>query len=161
MRLLSPTASRVQHRSPATRPSSLNPNKPSRIDSARSSGLGRFSEKETDDYSDLFAKGSATPESAPGRLELTNKLSSRSWLGDEEADEDDPFAEVEDALGGDGGSDDTLEANVHREKVAKMCSFVNDLVDGMSAEADELAIRDGCIYLVSVVSCGSDWCYHH
>lgn len=45
-------------------------------------------------------------------------------------------------------SSDSLEANVHRDKIARMCSFVNDLLDGMSAEADELAIQDGCIYLV-------------
>lgn len=68
-------------------------------------------------------------------------------LGEDELDEEDPFAEVEDGLAP-GLDSDSLEANVHRDKVAKMCSFVNDLLDGMNAEADELAVRDGCIYLV-------------
>lgn len=64
-------------------------------------------------------------------------------------DEEDPFAEVEDGFGGTQDAD-SLEANVHRDKIAKMCSFVNDLLDGMNAEADELAVRDGCIYLVHI-----------
>jgi hypothetical protein len=69
-------------------------------------------------------------------------------LGDDDLDEEDPFAEVEQILDAEQ-SNDSLEADVHRDKIARMCSFVNDLLDGMSAEADELAIRDGCIYLVS------------
>lgn len=68
-------------------------------------------------------------------------------LGDDDLDEEDPFAEVEQNIEIEESSD-SLEANVHRDKIARMCSFVNDLLDGMSAEADELAIRDGCIYLV-------------
>lgn len=69
-------------------------------------------------------------------------------MGDGDLDEEDPFAEVEQNIQVEE-STDSLEANVHRDKIARMCSFVNDLLDGMSAEADELAIRDGCIYLVS------------
>lgn len=68
-------------------------------------------------------------------------------LGDDDLDEEDPFAELEQNIEVEESSD-SLEANVQRDKIARMCSFVNDLLDGMSAEADELAIRDGCIYLV-------------
>ena len=130
----------------------------------RTSSFDRYADQGVDDYSDDFAKNGPASGSDSQKLRLASKLSSRSWvsthatwvlfrthgklqLGEDEKDEEDPFAEVEDAL--DGGFDtDTLEANVHRDKVAKMCSFVNDLLDGMNAEADELAIRDGCIYLV-------------
>lgn len=69
-------------------------------------------------------------------------------LGDEEADEEDPFAQVDGGLSEDASQDD-LQANVLRDKITRMCSFVNDLLDGMNAEADELAVRDGCLYLVS------------
>ena len=62
-------------------------------------------------------------------------------------DEEDPFAEVGVIPSGEDDQDD-LEANVHRDTLARMCSFVDDLLDGMGAEADELAIRDGCLYLV-------------
>lgn len=71
-----------------------------------------------------------------------------SKLGDDDLDEEDPFAEGEQNIQVEESSD-SLEANVQRDKIARMCSFVNDLLDAMSAEADELAIRDGCIYLVS------------
>jgi hypothetical protein len=65
-------------------------------------------------------------------------------------DEDDPFAEVEQTLDQAEG-DDSLEANVQRDKLARVCSFITDLLDGMNAEADELAIRDGCIYLIDIL----------
>lgn len=73
-------------------------------------------------------------------------------LGDNDFDEEDPFSELDQDIEA-AESNDSLEANVHRDKIARMCSFVNDLLDGMNAEADELAIRDGCIYLVSSQPC--------
>lgn len=125
---------------------------PTSLDLARLEDIARFSEADSEDYSDVFGKSASGLGNVRGaQLELNRKLSSKSWLGDDEQDEEDPFAEVEEAF--DDEKDlDNLEANVYREQVAKMCSFVNDLLDGMSAEADELLIQDGCVHLVRTCS---------
>lgn len=148
-------------------PSSPAYNSPSRPPSV----LDKFAEPEEEDYDQSF--DNISPDSTEnGKLELTKKLSSKSWvgrksfdlviwfllrsrsltlsmqLGEEDPDEEDPFAELGGSFSDVDESLDDLQANMQRDKVSKMCSFVNDLLDGMSAEADELAIRDGCIYLV-------------
>lgn len=45
---------------------------------------------------------------------------------------------------------DILSANYHRDRVARMCSFVNDLLNGMMDQAEESILKEGCLYLVRV-----------
>ena len=105
--------------------------------------IQRYAENEHDeDFSDIFGKTTAPMDkqeseggSDSGTLMLNSKLSNNSWLGDED-DEDDPFAQLEQ------GFDETdLEANVARDKYAKLCTQVENLVGSlkMSHADDTLA----------------------
>lgn len=77
-------------------------------------------------------------------LKLTRR-SNKSWLGDEDGDEADPFAEIEDDF-----SADDLEANVLRDKKATMCAAMNKLIDNLVPKSSSFALRETCDELVSV-----------
>lgn len=119
--------------------------------------LGSYSEAEGegDDYSDLVvgagdAIGSAAGmgASSPSQtLQLTTRLSKRSWLGDDDSDED-PFAEFED----DFSQEADLEANVARDKHARMCASVNDLVEELQATTSEDQLIEACEQLESILT---------
>ena len=105
--------------------------------------LGKYSEDHsTEDYSDLFGKadeGSNSKDDSVGSgntLQLTARLSNRSWLRDDDADEDDPFAEIDEGF----NAEADLEANVARDQHARMCAFVTELVESLDTHAgvDEL-----------------------
>ncbi len=113
-----------------------------------------------DDYSDLFAKGNTLngKQSAPptlGKLRLNTRLSSKSWMGDEGSDEEDPFAQVEEEEGfGDGEGD--LEANLARDKLARLCGNVTHLVDIIAAEADDFELREAGLELLTILDESAD-----
>lgn len=68
-------------------------------------------------------------------------------LGDEDSDEEDPFASVE----GDETLDHIetdLETNVARDKFARLCSGVEDLIERIGGE-DEYEVREASLELVS------------
>ncbi len=102
--------------------------------------IQRYAEDEQDeDFSDIFGKErqaadqpDSERDSEPGTLMLNSKLSNNSWLGDED-DDDDPFAQLED------GFDETdLEANVARDKYARLCTQVEALVGSLkTSQADD------------------------
>ncbi|KAL9051149.1 MAG: hypothetical protein Q9206_004812 [Seirophora lacunosa] len=103
--------------------------------------IQRYAEDEEDeDFSDILGKPNGAIEKAgreaePGTLMLNSKLSHNSWLGDED-DDDDPFAQLEE------GFDETdLDANVARDKYARLCTQVEGLVGSLklSQEDDTLA----------------------
>ena len=78
------------------------------------------------------------PESEKGSdgstLILTSKLSNNSWLGDDDDDEDDPFAQLEE-----GFDEMDLEANVARDKYARLCTTVEGLVGSLKiSQADDM-----------------------
>ncbi|GAA6017250.1 hypothetical protein JCM10207_003660 [Rhodosporidiobolus poonsookiae] len=141
-------------------PSSYNP--PS-LGRASVLSIDRFSEHaaEDDDYSDVFGRTLDDDESDRRRLNdlrLETKLSSRSWLGDEDSDEDDPFALV-DAEDADGASstydpEADLEANLARDKLAQQCILVSDLVETV-ARAERLdgdwEVREAALQLTGLV----------
>ena len=114
--------------------------KPSMRRTRSSVEIQRYAEDEHDeDFSDIFGKAPAVidkPDSERGSdcgtLMLTSKLSNHSWLGDED-DDDDPFAQLEE------GFDETdLEANVARDKYARLCTQVEGLVSSLKiSQADE------------------------
>lgn len=106
--------------------------------------IQRYAEDEEDeDFSDIFGKTNPTPnkpdsdkDSQAGTLLLNSKLSNSSWLGEDE-DDDDPFAQLEE-----GFDEMDLEANVARDKYARVCTQVEGLVGSLkiSQEDDMLAV---------------------
>lgn len=105
--------------------------------------IQRYAENEHDeDFSDVFGKtnglhGRADSDKASasdgGTLILSSKLSNNSWLGDDD-DEDDPFAQLEE-----GFDEMDLEANVARDKYARVCTQVEGLVGSLkTTQADDM-----------------------
>lgn len=96
--------------------------------------IQRYAEGEDDeDFSDIFGQaGAVAPkdesdrdsEDGSGALMLHSKLSNNSWLGDED-DEDDPFASIEQ-----GFDEMDLQANIARDKHARLCTLVEGLEIG-------------------------------
>jgi serine/threonine protein kinase len=105
--------------------------------------IQRYAENEHDeDFSCLLEQHGKTDKqdsdkgSEPGTLMLNSKLSNKSWLGDED-DEDDPFALLEEEF------DETdLEANVARDKYARLCTQVEGLVGSLKVEQADDTLAD-------------------
>lgn len=102
--------------------------------------IQRYVEDENDeDFSDIFGNENAIidePErekkSNSGTLALNSKLSINSWLIEDD-DDDDPFAELEQ-----GFDEMDLEANVARDKYARLCMQVEGLVGSLKiSQADD------------------------
>lgn len=106
--------------------------------------IQRFAENENDeDFSDILGPEEATldkPESDESSdrsaLMLNSKLSNRSWLGDQD-DEDDPFAQLEE-----GFDEMDLEANIARDKHARLRNQVEGLVSTLKTSQDEEVLED-------------------
>lgn len=102
--------------------------------------IQRYAEDEDDeDFSDIFGQGDSIVEKAEsdvgsedgvGTLMLHSKLSNKSWLGDED-DEDDPFASLEQ-----GFDEMDLQANIARDKHARLCTLVEGLVSSLKVTED-------------------------
>lgn len=116
--------------------------------------IQRYAEDEHDeDFSDVFGKPLAVvdkPDSERGSdcgtLMLTSKLSNHSWLGDED-DDDDPFAQLEEVF------DETdLEANVARDKYARLCTQVEGLVSSLKVSQAEETLADLSEQLLEILS---------
>ena len=107
--------------------------------------IQRFAENEHDeDFSDILGPGEANLDkpdsdgsSERSALMLNSKLSNRSWLGDQD-DEDDPFAQLEEGF--DGEMD--LEANIARDKHARLRNQVEGLVSTLKTSQDEEVLAD-------------------
>ncbi|GAA5958813.1 hypothetical protein JCM10213_006249 [Rhodosporidiobolus nylandii] len=150
------------------------PPRPSSAASTASSSLGRrslaagsidrYSEDagDEDDYSDVFGRTHVAEGVSQSRLEelrLNTRLSSRSWLGDEDSDEEDPFALV-DADDEDGAgaaaydAEADLEANLARDKLAQQCALVSELIETI-ARAERLDgewdIREAALQLTGLL----------
>ena len=116
--------------------------------------IQRYAESEQDeDFSDMFSKVMTVSEkqesdkgSEPGTLMLNSKLSINSWLGDDD-DEDDPFAQLEE-----GFDEADLEANVTREKFARVCTSVEALVGSLKVSQSEDVLADLCEELLDIVT---------
>ncbi|KAG8214693.1 hypothetical protein J3R82DRAFT_9774 [Butyriboletus roseoflavus] len=79
-------------------------------------------------------------------LQLNTRHSNKSWLGDED-DEDDPFAEIDE-----GFAEDDLETNLQRDKHARLCSMVNQLIDELTPSAPDFQLRDACDQLITIMT---------
>ena len=116
--------------------------------------IQRYAENEQDeDFSDIFGKATAVVDkqesekgSESGTLMLNSKLSNNSWLGDDD-DDDDPFAQLEE------GFDETdLEANVARDKFARLCTQVEGLVGSLKVSQSEDMLSEIAEQLLEVLS---------
>lgn len=115
--------------------------------------IQRYAEDEDDeDFSDIFGKDSAISErdesdagseDGVGALMLHSKLSNNSWLGDED-DEDDPFASLEQ-----GFDEMDLQANIARDKHARLTALVEGLVSSLKVREEEDVLADLSEQLVS------------
>ncbi|KAI9678081.1 MAG: hypothetical protein M1817_006025 [Caeruleum heppii] len=116
--------------------------------------IQRYAEDEGDeDFSDIFGKADSDREkpasdsgSDRGTLLLHSKLSNNSWLGDED-DEDDPFAQLEE------GFDETdLQANIARDKYARLCTQVESLVSSLKTSQTNDTLAELSEQLMDVLS---------
>jgi len=119
--------------------------------------ITKFAEDEDDeDFSDIFGgneKLAETEESDRGsedgaQLMLSSKLSNNSWLGDDE-DEDDPFAMMDP-----GWDEMDLEANIARDRHARLAEKVEELVRSLKTTEGEDSLADLAEDLVSSASQG-------
>lgn len=121
---------------------------------ARSSiEIQKFAEDDDEDFSDIFGpvsshleKQESEPGSEEGGLMLMSKISSNSWLGDEE-EEDDPFASMDP-----GWDEMDLEANIARDRHARLGEKVEALVRELKTTQGEDKLCELAEDLVSRVS---------
>ncbi|KAK1754510.1 hypothetical protein QBC47DRAFT_302152 [Echria macrotheca] len=128
-------------RQSTTRPSVLDQHQQPPVRRSRSTvEITKFAENEGDeDFSDIFGAGDTFAESEDSdrgsedghQLMLLSKLSNNSWLGDDE-DEDDPFATMEP-----GWDEMDLEANIARDRHARLAERVEELVRSMKTTEGE------------------------
>ncbi|KAF8746478.1 Serine/Threonine protein kinase, catalytic domain, partial [Rhizoctonia solani] len=129
------------------------------------SELDRYTEDEDEDYEDVFGKpgsngrfssvvpGSSklrdilAPEVQMHTLQLNTRLSKRSWLGDENSDEEDPFAEIDE-----GFDEHDLETNLNRDRHARLTASVNNLIDKLEPNAPDYQQREACDELLGIMT---------
>ncbi|KAJ7465176.1 hypothetical protein FB451DRAFT_1262864 [Mycena latifolia] len=102
--------------------------------------FGKYAEDDDEDYEDVFGKPNGTTLEQPAALQLTTRLSNRSWLGDDNSDEEDPFAEIDE-----GFAEDDLEANLQRDKYARLCNM-------LTPSAPDFQLRDACDQLLGIMT---------
>ena len=123
--------------------------------------IQRYAEDEDDeDFSDIFGNDDASfadrdesdrgSEDGVGAFMLHSKLSNNSWLGDED-DEDDPFASLEQ-----GFDEMDLQANIARDKHARLCTLVEGLVSSLKVREEEDVLEDLSTQLVCVYTFMND-----
>ncbi|EGX87639.1 cell division control protein 15, cdc15 [Cordyceps militaris CM01] len=147
--MLAPDGGSIKKK-PAARPSVL-PDRPMRR--TRSSvEIQKFAEDDDEDFSDVFGPESSSATkpvsergSEDGGLMLLSKVSSNSWLGDDE-DEDDPFALMDP-----GWDEMDLEANIARDRHARLGEKVEDLVRSLTMEQGETALIETAEDLLSLL----------
>ncbi|KAJ6164224.1 Cytokinesis protein sepH [Penicillium chermesinum] len=100
--------------------------------------IQKFAENESDeDFSDILGHDEGKVGKQNGastdrdKLMLNSKLSNNSWLGDQD-DDDDPFAQLEE-----GFDEMDLEANIARDKYARLRNQVEGLVGSLKTSQDE------------------------
>ncbi|KAL9006425.1 MAG: hypothetical protein Q9188_000830 [Gyalolechia gomerana] len=116
-----------------------NPKQPLMRRTRSSVEIQRYAEDDDEDFSDILGKPNGSVEkpgtgkgSDSGTLMLNSKLSNNSWLGDED-DDDDPFAQLEESF-----DEMDLDANVARDKYARLCTQVEGLVGSLKvSQADD------------------------
>jgi hypothetical protein len=114
--------------------------------------IERYAEDENDeDFSDIFGdsprtldKTNSDDDSDRSTLLLNSKLSNNSWLGDVD-DEDDPFAQLEE-----GFDEMDLEANIARDKFARLRNQVEILVGSLKTWQEDEVLADTSEQLLAI-----------
>ncbi|KAK2465312.1 hypothetical protein APHAL10511_002666 [Amanita phalloides] len=110
----------------------------------------KYAEEGDEDYDDIFGKPNGANQPMQ-TLQLNTRLSNRSWLGDENSDEEDPFAEIDE-----GFAEDDLESNLQRDKNARLCNLVTQLIDELTPSAPDFQLRDACDQLLDTLVDNTD-----
>ncbi|KAI0313237.1 kinase-like protein [Amylostereum chailletii] len=108
--------------------------------------FGKYAEDDEEDYDDVFGKQNGNHQGGQ-TLQLNTRLSNKSWLGDEDTDEEDPFAEIDE-----GFAEDDLEANLQRDKYARLTNAISQLIDELTPSAPDFQLRDACDQLLNIMS---------
>ncbi|KAG0017501.1 hypothetical protein BGZ80_008209 [Entomortierella chlamydospora] len=108
-----------------------------------------YREDEDDDYSDLLEgverQGAMYQDEG---LTLQTRLSNQSWYGnDAGSDEEDPFAEVDE-----GFDEIDLEANIAREKHAKICENISKQFRLLETQQAGRELEEVCDRLISLLT---------
>ncbi|GAA5962208.1 hypothetical protein JCM3765_003898 [Sporobolomyces pararoseus] len=118
-----------------------------------SSSLSSYFEPDVDDYSDVFGKvaGGENHEKLES-LKLQNHLSSKSWLGDEDSDDEDPFSAVDESTTSYDLEEHNLEANLLRDQVARQCALAGELLDVVEGgNLDDYEVREAALQLTGLL----------
>ena len=116
--------------------------------------ISKYAEKiEDEDFSDVFGSDGAALTKADSesgsergiKSMLNSKISSNSWLGDEE-DDDDPFTELEENL-----DEMDIETKVARDKHARLCSAVEGLVGSLKTSQTDDILADVSEQLMQIL----------
>ncbi|BGP24123.1 Protein kinase of the Mitotic Exit Network [Rhodotorula toruloides] len=144
--------------------------RPTTPSASGSSIFDKYGEQDVDDYSDLFGRTvNGDSLSSLSSLKLNTRLSNKSWLGEEDSDEEDPFAAVEaeelDPQGAIAFLDDSeadLAANLARDHLARQCALVEELVDIVSSaeHPDDFETREAALQLTGLLEESIDACAH-
>ncbi|KAG0358978.1 hypothetical protein BGZ54_010196, partial [Gamsiella multidivaricata] len=108
-----------------------------------------YREEEEDDFSDLFEdEESQRAIYQDEGLTLQTRLSNHSWFGnDADSDEEDPFAEVDE-----GFDEIDLEANIAREKYARICNTIAEQFRLLEHQRTEKQLEVVCDRLMTLLS---------
>ncbi|KAF9453114.1 Pkinase-domain-containing protein [Macrolepiota fuliginosa MF-IS2] len=107
----------------------------------------KYAEVDDEDYEDVFGKPNGTNiEPSMQSLRLNTRLSNKSWRGEEDSDEEDPFAEIDE-----GFSEDDLDTNLQRDKYARLCNTVNQLIDELTPSAPEFQLQNACNQIIEIM----------
>uniref|UniRef100_A0A0K3CJ22 BY PROTMAP: gi/472584551/gb/EMS22137.1/ STE/STE11/cdc15 protein kinase [Rhodosporidium toruloides NP11] gi/647399342/emb/CDR43947.1/ RHTO0S08e08328g1_1 [Rhodosporidium toruloides] n=1 Tax=Rhodotorula toruloides TaxID=5286 RepID=A0A0K3CJ22_RHOTO len=162
---------------PSTPPSPRKPSTPtqpgfrsSTPSASGSSIFDEYGEQDVDDYSDLFGRTvGGDSQTSLGSLKLNTRLSNKSWLGEEDSDEEDPFAAVEaeeldphGAIAFLDNSEADLAANLARDHLARQCALVEELVDVVASteHPDDFETREAALQLTGLLEESCDACAH-
>ncbi|KAI0770584.1 kinase-like protein [Fomes fomentarius] len=106
----------------------------------------KYAEDDDEDYEDVFGKANGTSAQPMQTLQLNTRLSNKSWFGDED-DEEDPFAEIDEGY----ADEEDLEANLQRDKYARLSNTVTQLIDELTPSAPDFQLRDACDQLLNII----------
>ncbi|KAK9722997.1 Protein kinase of the Mitotic Exit Network, variant 3 [Basidiobolus ranarum] len=118
------------------------------VDARKSRGISQYMETEEDDYSDLFGKAHIDVEASTFQtLQLNPEYGFKSMLTDEcESDSDDPFANMDENF-----EEMDLEANMVKDKKARICNEITELIRELQSDKSEEEISEICSRMIGIL----------
>ncbi|GAA6014456.1 hypothetical protein JCM11491_007060 [Sporobolomyces phaffii] len=119
--------------------------------------LSSFAETDVDDYTDVFSDRNDHATSKLGSLQLQNHLTSTSWLGDEDSDDEDPFSSVSDTTLAFQADEHNLEANLIRDQLARQCASVGEMLDVVEGgNLDDYEVQEATLEITGLLEASQD-----